>query len=334
MFNKTSKLTIVTILACLSLGGLTGCEIFLGANLTEKFPPPGRLVDINGRKLQIDCRGSGSPTVILEPGNGTYGSLSWLTMQDKVAASTRVCSYSRPGYMWSDSRLSALDVDGVANDLRTALRFVGEAPPFVMVSHSRGALLNLIFTDIYREDVAGLVFLDPRHPELKLRRAQAGIETSKDLPLMRAKILRSLRWTGLLRVIKPCNIPTLTTDVNNACNAFYPHSLDGYIYETKLVQAINTRAAEVDDLGDFPVVVLTRKKPVSSMSFDETERGIQLKREAHWRELNAEFASWSSRGEQRIIPDSNHNDLLVHQASVDAVMDVVDIVRRESFNKR
>ena len=33
-------------------------------NAMQKYPPPGKLVDIGGRSIHLDCRGSGSPTEI------------------------------------------------------------------------------------------------------------------------------------------------------------------------------------------------------------------------------------------------------------------------------
>ena len=65
------------------------------------------LVDIGGRRLYLECQGTGSPTVILETGYGGGGD-GW--SQDllepetprsmvlpAVAGFTRVCAYDRPG---------------------------------------------------------------------------------------------------------------------------------------------------------------------------------------------------------------------------------------------
>ena len=34
----------------------------------KAYPPPGKLVDVGGYRLHIDCAGSGSPTVVIEAG--------------------------------------------------------------------------------------------------------------------------------------------------------------------------------------------------------------------------------------------------------------------------
>src|SRR5579859_1661185 len=69
------------------------------------YPAPGRLVDIGGgRRIQIECRGSGSPTVILETGLDWLGALSWAKVYDPVAQYTHTCAYSRAGIVWSDDK--------------------------------------------------------------------------------------------------------------------------------------------------------------------------------------------------------------------------------------
>src|SRR5215468_3748086 len=67
------------------------------ANAGREFPPRGRLVDIGGRRIQLDCRGIGTPIVVFESGLDALGSLSWAAVHDNVAKTTRACAYSRAG---------------------------------------------------------------------------------------------------------------------------------------------------------------------------------------------------------------------------------------------
>ena len=70
---------------------------------TPPLPPPGRLVDIGGWKLHLNCTGEARPaqaTVVLESGAGDC-SVEWSLVQPKVAAFARVCSYDRAGDGWS-----------------------------------------------------------------------------------------------------------------------------------------------------------------------------------------------------------------------------------------
>ena len=65
--------------------------------------PPGRMVNIDGRKLHLNCSGRGNPTVVLEAGLGD-SSLVWSLVQSKLTATTRVCSYDQSGTAWSQAK--------------------------------------------------------------------------------------------------------------------------------------------------------------------------------------------------------------------------------------
>ena len=106
----------------------------------REFPVPGRLVDIGGRRIQLDCRGTGSPTVVFEAGLDMGGSLSWYGVHDSIAKTTRACAYSRAGIMWSDPVSGAQSGKGIAYDLHSALDKSGERPPYVLVSLPRRSI--------------------------------------------------------------------------------------------------------------------------------------------------------------------------------------------------
>src|SRR6476620_10663245 len=72
------------------------------AQSTETAPQaPGRLIDIGGRRLHLNCVGDGSPTVVVENGGGAF-SVDWALVQPEVARTTRICTYDRAGYAWSN----------------------------------------------------------------------------------------------------------------------------------------------------------------------------------------------------------------------------------------
>ena len=128
-----------------------------------EFPPPGKMIDIGGRRIQLDCRGTGTPTVVFESGLDINGSLSWDMVQDTIAQTTRTCSYSRAGIMWSDRSDRHQNGKAIAEDLHAALAEAGEKPGFVLVGHSLGGPYIMTFTKYYGAEVAGLVFVEPLH---------------------------------------------------------------------------------------------------------------------------------------------------------------------------
>lgn len=92
------------LIVCLSGTGLLYQSI-ASAHDASSYPAPGKLIDIGGYRLHLSCTGTarpGSPTVILEAGSANT-SLTWSKVQPGIASFTRVCSYDRPGYGWSDT---------------------------------------------------------------------------------------------------------------------------------------------------------------------------------------------------------------------------------------
>jgi hypothetical protein len=130
---------LTSVIAFAVLTG-TVTERVMRQRAKRAFPAEGRLVEVAaGRRLQLECRGAGSPTVVLEGGLDVYGSLTWAAVHDSIAATTRTCGYSRAGILWSDRVNRPLDLAGRTRDLHAALRLSGESPPWIMVAiHSAG----------------------------------------------------------------------------------------------------------------------------------------------------------------------------------------------------
>jgi pimeloyl-ACP methyl ester carboxylesterase len=118
---------------------------------------------LEGRRLYLDCRGAGSPTVILESGMGEDAG-SWGAVLDDAARITRTCAYDRANRARSDPRERHTLVEAAA-DLRAALAAAGERPPFVVVGHSLGDTYARVFAARHPADMAGLVLVDGFAPD-------------------------------------------------------------------------------------------------------------------------------------------------------------------------
>ncbi len=91
--------------------------------------------------------------------------MSWSLVQPAIAEVTRVCSYDRAGFGWSDPGPMPRTAGRIAAELHLLLRNAGVPPPYLFAGHSFGGIVARIFTQLFREDVAGLVLIDPAHPE-------------------------------------------------------------------------------------------------------------------------------------------------------------------------
>jgi pimeloyl-ACP methyl ester carboxylesterase len=125
---------------------------------------PGRLIDAGGFRLHLHCAGTGSPPVVMEAALGG-SSISWSLVQPAVSRLTRTCSYDRAGFGWSDAGPMPRTAGRVADELRVVLDRGGVPPPYVLVGHSFGGFVMRIFAARHPSEVAGLVLVDPAHPE-------------------------------------------------------------------------------------------------------------------------------------------------------------------------
>jgi pimeloyl-ACP methyl ester carboxylesterase len=130
-----------------------------------RFPPPGTRVDVGGYKLHIYSNGTGGPTVVLDAGlSGT--SLGWSLVQQEVSKFTRVCSYDRAGYAWSDASGSKRTSYHLAEELHVLLHTEDIPGPYILVGHSFGGCNALMFADMYPTEVLGVILVDSVHEDM------------------------------------------------------------------------------------------------------------------------------------------------------------------------
>ncbi len=148
----------------------------------------GGLVEVSGRNLYLECIGTGSPTVILQSGFGNAGDI-WSfaeadppAVQPGLAASNRVCSYDRPGSMITTTTAAngtvtladALkpgrsepapmprDPAEVVTELHNLLAAADVPGPYVLVGHSLGGALNVLYAHTYPDEVSASSSWTPR----------------------------------------------------------------------------------------------------------------------------------------------------------------------------
>jgi pimeloyl-ACP methyl ester carboxylesterase len=282
-------------------------EALARRQVAARFPVPGKLVDIGGRALHIDCRGTGSPTVVFESGLDSAGALAWSLVHDEVAQVTRACSYSRAGILSSDPAVGERDADAVAEDLHVLLERAGERPPLVLVAHSLGGIYAMGYTRRFGAEVAGLVLVDTFHPDSKQRMEAAGIHLPN--PLRPLQIASALSWTGLVRLV---------LGSEDAVAAYDPTSIGALRSELEALEQSVAQAGALRQLGARPLYVLSAGKVEQEFLAQAqltAERGEQFV--AVKRALNEEQASWSSQSQLEVIVDSTH---AIHREQPDRVI--------------
>jgi pimeloyl-ACP methyl ester carboxylesterase len=138
-----------------------------------------RLIELpSGRRVYLECRGSGSSTVVFVSATGNAGDIwsfrkpgsSQTPVLPAVARFTRVCAYDRPGTSLQSGRPSRSDpvrlprsVGANVAELHALLRAADVRGPYVLVGHSRGGLLARLYAGTYPGQVAGFVSVDAAH---------------------------------------------------------------------------------------------------------------------------------------------------------------------------
>jgi pimeloyl-ACP methyl ester carboxylesterase len=131
----------------------------------KRFTGSGRSLTVGrGCRFYLLEKGSGSPTVLFEAGIAATN-LNWFHIQEKVAGFTGTASYDRGGLGWSSPCRTARTPGNIAEELRGLLRCALIQPPYILVGHSFGGLVMRRFAELYSEDVAGVVLVDPMRCE-------------------------------------------------------------------------------------------------------------------------------------------------------------------------
>ena len=319
----------------IALTGLALVVLFLVAGVTyeqwsrwrvpRNFPPPGRMVEVDGTSLHLNCSGQGRPTVILESGSGSP-SFVWTPVQDEIAQVTRVCSYDRAGFGWSERRRGPRDPVRVADELHVLLRNASVEPPYVMVGHSFGGPRIMIFADRFPDEVAGFVFVDATDPELMERLPPDLAALAEGFGPLSKSLYRALAATGVMRALTPRASRSLPRKVGGMARAFGPTSVTGALREMEWSEETTRLAGDLGPVGDLPIIVLSAE-PTIPESDEMTPAVIGQLRDLRFA-LQGELAALSSNSDHRIIYSAGHFIQFDEPgAVVTAVSDVVTAVR-------
>jgi pimeloyl-ACP methyl ester carboxylesterase len=310
---------VIAILALASVGG--GNETLREAMDAKAYPMPGQLIDVGGYSLHLHCTGSGSPTVLLQPGGGEMSSnLGWIA--PAVARDTRVCVYDRAGRGWSETADTTQDATHIATDLHTLLQRANIPPPYVLAGHSFGGLYVLTFAARYPDEVAVMVLVDSTAPEPA---AEPGAtppsdEDSYDVMGRIAAVVSTSARLGLGRLYGQVDFGTLPPRSRDEvrANLATADNLRSTIDEYVQANASMQQAAALRDFADKPLVVLT-----AGIGSDATHSTAQKR-----------LAALSTNNVHRVIDGADHQALIADEqyaaATTQAIVDVISSVRSEA----
>jgi pimeloyl-ACP methyl ester carboxylesterase len=124
----------------------------------------GQLISAGSQKLFCRVEGRGEPTVVILSGWSSC-SAEWWPIQDQLAQFTRVVTYDRAGYSWSETARSARTSTHAVEDLHALLQTAELPPPYLLLGHSLGGLYAQQYARKYPMEIAGIVLADPVSPD-------------------------------------------------------------------------------------------------------------------------------------------------------------------------
>ena len=161
--RKTAERILLSVVALVAVLLAVSSGINVLAFARFRHARGGAIYQVDGHAMHIDCMGRGSPAIVLESGLGDDG-LVWGGVQPTLAKTTRVCSYDRAGYGWSDAVPPPRDADHIAMELHGLLAAAGIEGPIVLMGHSVAGIYIRDYATRYTADVAGLIFVEAPRP--------------------------------------------------------------------------------------------------------------------------------------------------------------------------
>jgi pimeloyl-ACP methyl ester carboxylesterase len=252
----------------------------------------------------------GQPTVILEAGMASFSS-NWHWVQIALAADTRVVTYDRAGLGWSAPVPEAHDAYESAADLHNALEAAGIAGPYVVAGHSYGGLVVRAFTDLYPNEVVGMVLVDASHPDQWAR-----IPASRDgrLTATSNKISGWLARLGLIRLFNLGGSVTRGLPERPAAEMkAILNQPQSWISSSRTLAIWNertrTRINQAHRLDSLPLVVLgVTEQPL----YGEVLTSLQ-----------AELPTLSTNSVRHIVEGTTHEGLLAEQQYAQVVVEAI-----------
>lgn len=299
-------------------GGGAGAALALGrlgltAHLASASQAGGDVAGLvaigGGRRLWRECRGRGTPTVVLEAGFGNDAAI-WDTVAlppgttqpavlPAVATFTRVCAYDRPGtilHLADPAHRSRSDpvpmprtAGDIVRDLHALLGAAQVPAPYVLVGHSLGGLFVRLYASTYPEEVVGLVLVDAIQEDY-----YPGVEA----------LLTPAQWTAYTQPPADPRAPQERIDLSGSTAQLWA-------------------ATTAHPLRPLPLVVLTHGRPFTWPA------GFPVAAlEALWARLQHQLAALVPNARLVVAAQSGH-DIQLDQPDLvtAAIREVVDAVR-------
>lgn len=296
--------------------------------VTPHTPPLGQFVEVNGRRMLLHRSDAGGPTVVFLPGAGLVG-LDFLNIHEAICGFATSVLYDRSGTGWSDDIALPRSAGEVASELRALLAKAGAPAPYILVGHSLGGAYVRRYAQLFPDDVAGMLFLDPAHEGYLSSPKPALTSQLRQLVALLPALL------NLRKFYRPMFAAMLAAWPQPLRTLLVDYHLGAWRKSLQEAKNLSSEVlGEIRDGGampDRPLIVL------SAMGIDPFMAAFADR--AYLRELNAfkagvyrQFAASARRGDYRQLDDAGHST--IHTDRPDAVVAAIgDLVAQATAER-
>ncbi|MFD2445025.1 alpha/beta fold hydrolase [Bacillus sp. CGMCC 1.16607] len=282
----------------------------LSYSSNSNYPPVGKFVDVGNYQLHMYAIGKKTdlPTILLESGSGTPSSVSdWKEIQPDLAKITRVISYDRAGYGWSDQAHNDRTSEQIVKDLHKMLEISGERGPYILVGHSFGGFNMQLFAHRYPDEVAGIVLLDT-----------SLIGKSPKVSDSALLFHGSLRKLGVMRIIGELGILPVPEAVMSDARSkaflyrqFYNEDQRSEIKFMTTTDENQLKIVQKEGLGNIPMIILSSR--------------AEEKEHKDWQKSQDTLLQLSTNSKRKIVENSSH--YIQHDQPKIVIESILDILR-------
>lgn len=275
---------------------------FICTKLEErKYPMPGEMWDVGGYRLHLYDMGMGRPAVVLDAGLGCSAS-DWGLVQPEIAKFTRVVSYDRAGYGYSEKGPYPRTSGQIVQELHELLKKANIPGPYILVGHSSGGINIQLYAATYPDEVLGLVLVDSAHEEQEKRMPPYPLQGQIDL-LKNGALVNFMSTIGVVRLVS--QVQKTESPFGSTSKHMSTVSAEFRAFTESLKQLENANRSLIRDKPCFVLTAGIMEDPAAS-SFTEEQREVLHKRSIVWNELQNDFAIKFNRSRHIIAEKSDH----------------------------
>ena len=308
VWRKAVELMILSslVLITAAVAGSSAFNAIALYRFRAENPPPGAFYSVSGHRMHLNCTGSGSPTIVLEAGAGNDAT-TWERVQPALSRTTRVCSYDRAGYGWSEAQPEPSDADHIAVQLHELLIQANINGPIVLMGHSIAGLYMRDYAVHYPAGLAGIVFVDVTTPLQEENPAYKAVSANATPSWAVWLLYRSALIAGLPRLQWICHQPLPFLDAHatqsQAENLFHKQ-IGTVASEMSNISNSGRQTVHTGPFGDLPILIFSEDFSLWTTGPKASKQMVDLA--LMFMQMQEDLKKLSTRSRRIIAKGSSH----------------------------